>query len=113
MGVPVDEIRAHRAAQKIIEQLHCISGYRSYMKRYRYESNTYQLDFSFIYFFTNLSQLINRTLFQRRNSAMPLECLSFFQQLVDDIFDISLGDKNPDLEHKSGSLKDFIKTGFR
>ncbi|EFX74459.1 hypothetical protein DAPPUDRAFT_307302 [Daphnia pulex] len=87
VGVPVDEIRAHRAAQRIIEQLHCISEFRSHMKRYR-------------------------TLCQRRNSAMPLECVSFFQQLVEDIFDPLFGDKNPDLEHKSGSLKDFIKTGF-
>nr|CAH0110281.1 unnamed protein product [Daphnia galeata] len=87
VGVPIDEIRAHRAAQRIMEQLHCISGYRSQMKRYR-------------------------TLYQRRNSAMPLECISFFQQLVEDIFDPLLGDKNPDLEHKSGGLKDLIKTGF-
>ena len=44
---------------------------------------------------------------------MPLECISFFQQLVEDIFDPVLGDKNLDLEHKSGGLKDLIKTGFR
>ena len=43
---------------------------------------------------------------------MPIECTSFLQQLIDDVFDPSLGD-NPDLEHKSGSLKDLLKTGFR
>lgn len=43
---------------------------------------------------------------------MPVECTSFLQQLVEDLFDPSLGD-NPDLEHKSGGLKDLLKTGFR
>ncbi|XP_057371018.1 sec1 family domain-containing protein 2-like isoform X1 [Daphnia carinata] len=86
VGVPVDEVRAHRAAQKIVEQLHSISGYRSHMKRYK-------------------------NLYQRKNSAMPVVCTSFLQQLVEDLFDPSLGD-NPDLEHKSGGLKDLLKTGF-
>ena len=36
VGVPVDEVKAHRAAQKIVEQLHYISGARCHMKRYRY-----------------------------------------------------------------------------
>ncbi len=43
---------------------------------------------------------------------MPIECTSFLQQLIEDVLDPSLGD-NPDLEHKSGSLKDLLKTGFR
>lgn len=43
---------------------------------------------------------------------MPFECISFLQQLIDDIFDPSLTDI-PDLEHKSGGLKDLLKSGFR
>ena len=43
---------------------------------------------------------------------MPLENKSFFEQLIEDIFDGTLLD-NPDLEHKSGGLKDLLKTGFR
>ena len=34
VGIPVDEIRAHRAGQKIVEQLVHISGARCNMKRY-------------------------------------------------------------------------------
>lgn len=56
--------------------------------------------------------LICRSLYQRLNPALPLECISLFQQLVEDIFDTAVSD-NPDLEHRSGGLKDLLKTGFR
>lgn len=34
VGVPIDEVKAHRAAQKIMEHLHAISKCRSNMKKY-------------------------------------------------------------------------------
>jgi len=43
---------------------------------------------------------------------MPLECTSILKQLIEDIFDPAVTD-HPDLEHKSGGLKDLLKTGFR
>ena len=35
VGVPVDEIKAHRAALKLVDQLHSISAARSCLKRYK------------------------------------------------------------------------------
>ena len=42
---------------------------------------------------------------------MPVENISFIQQLIEDIFDPTLLDC-PDVEHKSAGLKDLHKTGF-
>lgn len=37
VGVPIDEVKAHRAAQKIVEQLHHIGYARNHMKKYGYK----------------------------------------------------------------------------
>lgn len=50
-------------------------------------------------------------MYRRINPAMPVENISFLQQLIEDIFDPAVVD-NPDMEHKSAGLKDLLKTGF-
>ena len=43
---------------------------------------------------------------------MPVQKTSLFKMLIEDIFDHRSTTENPDLEHKSGGLKDLLKTGF-
>lgn len=86
VGVPIDEVKAHRAAQKIVEHLHAISQSRNTMKKYK-------------------------SLQHRLIPSSPMQYNHLFRQLIDDIFDPHVVD-NPDVEHKSAGLKDLLKTGF-
>jgi len=87
VGVPIDDVKAHRAAQKIMEHLHAISKCRNNLKRYG-------------------------SLQRRIIPSAPLQYNHFFHQLIDDIFNPDVVD-NPDVEAKSGGLRDLLKTGFR
>lgn len=52
-----------------------------------------------------------KSIFKSTNPAFPSSYDPLLKQLLDDIFDPSITDI-PDLEFHSGSLKDYIKTGF-
>lgn len=43
VGMPVDEIRAHKAALKLVDQLHSIALARSPLKRYKYGNRQFTL----------------------------------------------------------------------
>ena len=53
-----------------------------------------------------------RSLQRRIIPSAPLQYNHFFHQLIDDIFNPDVVD-NPDVEAKSGGLRDLLKTGFR